>query len=296
MSSSSRRNETIQKWMQQVITHPGGVAEGIADPDACALIDCSIERVDEVILPSRQCSSVERMSVYANAYYARLLECLRLEFPAFRHAVGAEAFDQFALGYLQDRPPSSYTLGQLGAEFPATIARVVAEDSRPRDYDWPGLIADLVMVERVYEEVFDGPGEERSESLTAERLLAIPRERIPELTFRTSDSLRLLKLRFPVHEYISAVRDGQNPEPPAPDPTWLIINRRDYVVRRRTVTPVEYILLDCLQDGVPFGDAIEICLSETSEPIDTVAGRLRDWFQEWTAAGFLIDCQLPGSE
>ena len=57
MSSSSRKNETIQKWMQQVITHPGGVAEGIADPDACALIDCSIERVDEVILPSRQCSS-----------------------------------------------------------------------------------------------------------------------------------------------------------------------------------------------------------------------------------------------
>lgn len=286
--------DTIQKWMQAVITHPGGVSRGVNHREAQELIAVAMERLDDVILPSRACSSVERLSVYAHAYYARLLECLRLEYPAFRYAVGEEAFESFALGYLQEYPSVSYTLGNLGARFPEAIAKAAAEFP-VEGYKWPQLIEEIAWVERTYEEVFDGPGEERSGSLSAERLLSIPSDRIGDLQFVTSQSLRLLGLQFPVHEYISSVRAGETPGPPVPRETWLVINRRDYVVRRRTVSYAEYLVLDSLQQGLSFSDAIEICLAEVNEPIDEVAGRLQTWFRDWTAAGFFRDCRLVES-
>src|SRR5688500_12916565 len=97
----------IQRWMQAVIRQPAG--EGT-------------ERVDALILPSRSLSSRDRLQIYANAYFARLLEVLTGEYPAVAHAVGAEVFAEFALGYLNRHPSSSYTLSQLGGRFPQHLA------------------------------------------------------------------------------------------------------------------------------------------------------------------------------
>ena len=77
---------------------------------------------------SKRRTSVERLEVYANAYYARLLECLRDEFPALLHAVGEEVFDGLAFGYLQAYPSTSYTLSNLSRNF----ARFLEETRPPR--------------------------------------------------------------------------------------------------------------------------------------------------------------------
>src|SRR6516162_5491651 len=118
--------DRLQRWLQSVITHPGGVAAGVASDEARRLIDVAPADAGRVVTRSRALTALERLEIYHRAYHARLLECLREEFPVLEHALGRDVFDQFALGYLQKYPSHSYTLNQLGTCFPQFLA-----ESRP---------------------------------------------------------------------------------------------------------------------------------------------------------------------
>src|ERR1700757_621162 len=90
----------IQRWMQAVLMHPVGVAEGIASVEARRHIDVGADEAETGVTRSRALTALERLGIYSYAYYARLLECLREEFPVLMHALTQEVFDTFAVGYL----------------------------------------------------------------------------------------------------------------------------------------------------------------------------------------------------
>src|SRR5215471_12804023 len=127
--------------MQTVITHPAGVEAGLSTPEAQSQIATSSSSVETIIEPSRRQSSIERLEVYVNAYYARLIECLQAEFPVFRQTVGDDLFAEFAVDYLRRYPSQSYTLAELGARFVNFLA-----DTRPAEQDsvdWSDFLIDL---------------------------------------------------------------------------------------------------------------------------------------------------------
>jgi hypothetical protein len=286
-----RQLAQIQRWLQAVITHPDGVEAGLTSLEARAEIDVSPDQIEDVVDPSNRRTSIERLEVYANAYYARLLECLRDEFPALHHAVGEEVFDGLAFGYLQSYPSHSYTLSELSRHFVDYL-----EETRPRDDDdpdgapsWPDFMIDLARLERSYSEVFDGPGAERLTLLGAADLQHLSPESWVEARLLPVPCLRLLSLRYPVHEYATAVREKREPDFPDPKPTRLAISRINYVVRRWTLTRVQFELLEALIAGQTVGAAIEraaTLAAESGESIDRLADNLRDWFAEWSSAGF----------
>ncbi len=121
----------VQRWMQAVIMHPEGVEAGLDSSTARDHINVPPEQVEDVISRSKALSSVERLSIYANAYYARLLECLGEEFPVLKQTLGEETFETFAFAYLQTYPSQSYTLNQLGANFAAFLI-----ETRPNAADF----------------------------------------------------------------------------------------------------------------------------------------------------------------
>ncbi len=270
--------------------------------EARSEIDIRPDRVEQVVDPSERRTSVERLEVYANAYYARLLECLRDEFPALLHAVGEEVFDGLAFGYLQAYP--STELHACQSE-PA-IRPIPRGDAATRrrgggaSPSWPDFMIDLARLERCYSDVFDGPGAERLKLLEAAafkdhsargldgqaRLVPVP-------------CLRL----FVVALSGPGVRDGRPrkkriPTLPDPEPTWLAVSRVDYVVRRWTLSPVQYRVAAALIDGQTVGSAIEraaMLAVESGESLERLAGNLRDWFAEWSSAGFFQAIEVPGS-
>lgn len=293
MTSSAQALEQVQNWMQAVIMHPDGVVAGIGSEPARRQIDVAAEEVEQVVRRSRSQSSIERLQIYANAYYARLLECLREEFPALVHALGQETFDGFAFGYLQEYPSQSYTLANLGRHFPRFLAETRPADTAGEEDGptWPELLIDMATVERIYSEVFDGPGIEGGRILQAEDLSGIRPEQWPEARLIPVPCLRLLSLRYPVHDYVSAVRHQTEAVLPEPSPTCLVITRREYVVRRSTVSPTEYQLLKALVAGETVGRAIEHA-AETAES-DTLAANLHGWFRDWAAAAYFERVELP---
>src|ERR1700733_4084785 len=251
----SRQLAQIQRWLQAVITHADGVEAGLASVEARDAIDVSPDQVEDVVDPSKRRTSVERLEVYANAYYARLLECLRDEFPALLHALGEEAFDELTFGYLQAYPSTSYTLSNLSRNFVQFL-----EETRPRDEEdespsWPDFLIDLASLERTYSEVFDGPGAERLKLLGAEEIQAIPPDEWPFARLVPVPCLRLLVLRYPVQEYATGVRKTEDPALPDPEPPWPPVSRMQYVVRRWTLTRMQHDLLESLISGATVGDA-----------------------------------------
>src|SRR5262249_7425234 len=139
MNNSQSQLDDLQRWMLDAITSPTTAA--------------STDKVSEIILPSRQQSSAERLAVYQNAYLARLLEVLCELFPCTRFAVGDELFDRFAAGYLQEYPPHSYTLGRLADKLVEYLAAT-------RPADWGGFIVELARLEEAIDRIFYGSGPE----------------------------------------------------------------------------------------------------------------------------------------
>src|SRR6266404_6090912 len=235
----------IQRWMQATIMHPVGVAEGVASEPSRSQIDVGPDDIETVVTRSRAQTALERLEIYSHAYYARLLECLREEFPVLKHALGEEVFDAFAVGYLQQYPSRSYTLFQLGANFPRYLAETRPEASEGADLpvDWPDFLIDLATLELTFNEVFDGPGVEGEDLLEAGQLQAVAPERLLEARLVSVPCLRLLALNYPVHRYFTAVRRHEDPLMPGPAATFLAVTRRRYVVRHYELSRPAYQLL-----------------------------------------------------
>lgn len=281
--------DRLQRWMQSVITHPAGIESGVAAPSAQSEIEIEAAAIESIVSRSRQLTSIERLQIYGNAYFARLIECLKEEFPAVLDAVGEEAFQGFAFGYLQENPSTSYTLADLGAKFPQYLADSRPPPPRTSENDAPNFadfIADLARLERTYSEVFDGPGEETLQLLNATELQSITPEQWPFARLVPVDSLRLMRFQFPVHEYATAVRRNLPRPEPIPAPTYLVISRREYVVRRAAVTRDEFELLQRIVVGDRIGDAISSMAADSQLSDAALSESLHEWFRTWTTSGF----------
>ena len=286
MTDSSPLN-TIQRWLQAVITHPDGVRAGVDSPTARQLVEVTQSNVEQVIHPSREMTSLDRLQIYGRAYFGRLLECLAAQFPAVRHAVGEEGFNGLAFGYLVDHPSKSYSLSTLGSSFDEYLTATRpprSDETDPDKPDFADFLIELARLERVYAEVFDGPGPERSPDLNASELAGLSPQEFADSRLIFHSCVRLLTLRFPVHEYATAIRRGLEPTSPVARPIHLVVTRRDYIVRRFEVTKPQFQLLTSLMGGETVGAALIQLLAEPTTEAETLQADLQSWFREWSAA------------
>ncbi|MDP6944708.1 MAG: DNA-binding domain-containing protein [Myxococcota bacterium] len=132
----------------------------------------------------------EGLAVYANAYVARLVECLAESFPVVARVLGEEAFGALAADYLRACPPSSPNLSNLGAGFSRHL-----DATRPVDAEgWGECLVSLARYERAIEEVFDGPGPEAGAALTLADLHGLDPGAWAASRLLPNPALRLLRL------------------------------------------------------------------------------------------------------
>lgn len=286
-ASEQPQLDVIQRWMQAVIVHPDGVAAGIESSAAQSEVNVSTDQVDEVIDRSHSQSSIERLEVYANAYRARLLDVLVGEYPALVHAIGEEVFVELANGYLEAHPPGSYTLAALGQHFPDYLARSrpARDDDQP---DWADFLIDLARLERIYSEVFDGPGIEQITAISTDDIQGLSAEAWLHSKLIPAPCLRLAMFDFPVHEYATDVRCERQPDPSQAQVTRLAITRRDFIVRRVGLSEPEYRVLSALIAGQTISEALESLLQTTGQAAAEITDDVRRWFQAWTVARYFV--------
>jgi hypothetical protein len=268
---------SLQHWFQAAVTHPGGVT---ADGNAAA--------VDATIAPSSRQTPAERLTVYAQSYWARLVHCLEEEFPTVRAAVGDEAFAQFAVGYLEAFPSTSYTLGRLSDRFVDYLRHTAAGPSDGLTNSWSQAVVEIALLERAITDVFDASGGETLGYLTPADLQAVPADLQAELRLTLLPTVRLLAFDHDVNAYFTAVhlRHG-DASPPWPErrPTFVALSRRGYIVRRHELSRPEFVLLSLLAGGATLGQAIESLAAEPEIDLEAAFAALGGWFAAWAAAG-----------
>jgi len=128
-----------------------------------------------------------RIGVYADAYFLRLRDVLREDFPRIAALVGPAQFDEIVEGYLEAFPSRWPSVRHLG--------HALSEFLRHRT-DTPKCLADLAELEWARIEVFDAPD---AECTTIEDFISVPADAWPALRFSAIPAIRTLRVQYPVH-------------------------------------------------------------------------------------------------
>jgi hypothetical protein len=265
----------LQQWLLAAILHPGdvtAVANGGRTPVPSAF---ESDDVTQIVASSSGLSPVERLAVYQRGYRLRLLDCMRTLHPGLCHALGYELFDQFALDYLDENPSRARTLQEIDRGFPDYLAATAPAgdpDMSERE-TWPRFIIDLARLERLFAEVYDGPGIERHRILTAHEVPEEPSAAWLTVAFQATPCLRLMQSNYPVHVYLSAVHCGELPDLPSPRAVSIAVSRRDYVVTLTELGRDEYRALSVLAQG----KTIQIAAASLGIPVSRIWSLIRGW-------------------
>ena len=263
----------MQRWMQEVVVHPGTVEEAVGARRARkALAGASIE---DVILPSSRLSPAERVGVYQGMYLLRMEEALESDYPGLAHMLGHEGFSSLVRDYVQEHPSMSYTLNRLSDRLPAFV-------SRWRGTRRPAVAGDLARLEQAIAEVFDA---EEVEALSEDEIAALPAEAWERLRLAPIPAFRLLALRYPVGAYLDSLSGDEHRHPALTrKDTFIAVFRRDYIVRRLELSRRAHDLLKDLVAGKRVGRAVAADLKRGGRR-GAAADELFAWFRQWAAAG-----------
>lgn len=271
--------ETVERWLQAVIVHPGTLSEALSSDEAAGEIGPG--DLAGLVKPSRSLTPEERVDIYHEMYLLRMEEALASDYPALKHFLGGEGFWELVGAYVRRHPSRSYTLNRLGDHLPEFLAE---------EYERPdaGFLADLARAERAVSQAFD---EEESAVLGAEALQSVPAETWSDARLKPVAAFRLLELAHPVLDHLEAYKHDRAPQRPRRKAAWLAVWRRDFTVYRMDLSRAEFDLLASLAGGVPLGEAVAVAASALKS--SRGQRRIFKWFRSWVAEG-MFSAVSPG--
>jgi len=271
--------DRLQRWMQEVVVHPGTVEDAIASSGAVQEIPA--ESLADVVRPSRSMTSAERIGVYHGMYLMRMEEALETDYPVIRYHIGDHQFSQLVQAYVRRFPSTSYTLNRLGDHLPHFFL------DRP---EWPqaAFLHDLSRLELAMTEVFD---EVETGVLGAAELESVPPEKWEHSRLQPIAALRVLAFKYSVVPHLKAYHDDSPSPSPRRRASWAVIYRRDYSVMRLELRRAEHDLLSALVNGVPLGDALATAAS--AQKTARQQQKIFRWFRTWIAEGLFSSIKTP---
>jgi len=175
-----------------LIAAPEGVRQGLE-----ALVGRGAARPDDLdalIVGDERLSSFDRLDIYANMYFFRLLDCLKEDYPRLLEALGPARFHNLVTDYLLVHPSSHPSLRYVGTH----LADFLAGHALERE--GPGL-ADLACLEWARADIFDAAD---ARPLTRADIAALPQDEAGDVRLALVPACRLLRL---AHDAPRAWRD-----------------------------------------------------------------------------------------
>lgn len=250
----------------------------------------------QFIKPNDRLSSFERLEIYNQQYWFRVLDAFAEDFPGLRAIVGARRFEQLSLAYLTECPSRSYTLRNLGSRLFAWL-RAHPEWIQPQER----LALDMVRLEWAHVEAFDAADEP---VVGPEDLLEVT----PATHFSIQPHIRLLQLAYPVDDLLLAVKDDSDQQSDAasnagsyrrkqhpavkkvqrlnPERIYVAVYRHQYSVWLRRLTPEAFRMLRSMQQGNPLGVALDHALRGSRLRESELAEQIQEWFAVWSQLGW----------
>jgi hypothetical protein len=230
----------LQVLLYRLIVAPNGVAEALTTDKA--VID-----PDEVIVGDARMTAAERAGIYADAYFYRLLDVLKEDFPATLGVVGDDEFHNLITSYLVAHPPTEPSLLHAGRYLAGYLERW------PMLVRWP-FIADLARLERALIDSFHAVD---AALLDRAAVQSIPPDEWPALMLRLHPATRVLRLQWRVDGILRAVEQNEQLPEAVEASVTMVVWRRQAQVFYRVAEPIEEIALNLIERGSNFSAVCE---------------------------------------
>ena len=259
----------VQNLLYRLITSPNGVEEGLA-----AKNDFSAGGLDTIVSGDDRLGSVERVSIYADMYFYRLLDGFKEDFSATLKILGEMNFHNLITGYLVAYPPSHPSITDASrylSEFAAASEWII---------QFPYL-ADLIRLERALIDAFLGAD---ATPLNAKQLRSTPESEWRSLRLRLHPAVQLFDSQWRVVELLRSSEKDFVVGPVARDPHAIIVWRND-CVRYRTLGEVERNALVAICAGDEFMVACDRIVADCHE---FNSEKLTEMLYCWVTDGILV--------
>ena len=266
----------LQALLYRLIAAPEGVAAGLAAERERLSLE-----LDDLLAGDDRLTAVERLEIYADAYFYRILDCLKDDFPATLATVGADNFHNLITGYLIAHPPTQPSIDRVG-EHLAEFLR-----DHPMREKWP-FLADLALLEGTLLAVFRAAN---AEVLTAEAIRSVHADKWPALKMRTHPAVAMLDCEWRVDELLrdfenSAGTDRRTHLAAAREKTNVLVWRQNLHASYRRLENVERTALALANKEVTFA-AICDAIAAASGDRDPLA-LINELLTRWLGEGLLV--------
>jgi len=275
----------IQRAIATTLFRPMTPDEGM-QPSGAAV-------AERFIKPNDRLTAFERLQIYNQQYWWRLLGTFSEDFRGLYAVLGERKFDRLATAYLEAHGSTSWNLSNIGSKLPDFLVKH-PELTHPRS----ALALDVGRVEWARNLAFDG----------AERLPISTRQiaRTPpgQLRFGLQPYLVLLELSHPIDEFMrslkrtsiaavsNAVASTQARRRKtvtvrkSRHPIYLAVHRVNYSVYYKRIDREAYRMLVALRDGATLEDACATAFADSKELPEQSAARIQEWFAQWMGFGW----------
>jgi hypothetical protein len=229
-----------------------------------------------VVSGDNRLSARERVGIYANAYFYRLLDVFKEDFPATLAVLGEAHFHNLVTGYLIEYPPTEPSIAYGG--------RYLAEFLRQHPLrKHAAFIADLARLERTLIESFQAAD---AAPLDPTAMSAIAPGEWPALAMKLHPASRVIDLSSHVDQVVRAVERHEAWQEPAHEPVSLLVWRKNNEVFYHAIEGPERAALEIARDGASFAEICEV-IARTSNAGDP-APLINQLLSRWLAGGVLV--------
>jgi len=268
----------LESWMLAVVSHPEGLRSGV--DAARSIMDVDNESIQQVVLPSKELCAHDRLEVYSDMYFSRLIESLIEDFGAIHRALGEERFEEIATAYLVENPSRNFRLNPLSAGFSKFLSKLKEDE----------FLVQLAQLERSLVEVFD---DKNDEALSKADIQAVPTEYWGTTRFTPIRAFRLHQFDYPVNAFLNAHEERREQiEVPKKAPSHVLVWRLDYRVMHSDLSWEQHLILTGLNAGLTLGETLEQFIDEPECNPQELMANLGTWFQEWTSDGLFSAVEI----
>jgi hypothetical protein len=202
-------------------------------------------------------SAAERVQIYRRNTVVTLTEALAACYPTVQCLVGQEFFDQAAEQYIRLYPPTSGNLHDFGSALPTFLAHFTPAQALAYLPD----VAQLEWARQLSYHADDAP------ALEIETLKAVSPAELEALRFEQHPATRLVSSAYPIFD-IWQLHQSNDPQATVDlgvGGQHVRVFRHRLKVDFELLGRAEYLWLQSLADGRPFGEATDVALAADDE-------------------------------
>jgi hypothetical protein len=251
---------------------------------------------ERLVKPNDRLTAVERLQIYNQQYWWRILGAFGEDFRGLRAILGERKFDRLAVAYIEACGSRSWNLRDIGSQL-VSFLEAHPDLTRPATE----LALDVARVEWARVLAFDDP--ERP-VLTAKQIARTPPDR---LRLGLQPYLNLLELNHPVDEMMRTLKHTEIAAMSnavaathtrrrkvitvrrSRAPIHLAVHRVHFSVYYKRLDPEAYRLLLAMRAGATLDEACGTAFAGSKGLPEQSAARIQEWFARWMEFGWF--CQ-----